>query len=51
MCLSIASYFSEQRPSVPVDNPNYVLASHERLPVHMDLPGSHCGERRQLNGQ
>ena len=36
MC--VASHFSDQRPSAPVDNRSYVLASHERLPVHVDLP-------------
>ena len=28
---------SEQHPSALVDNQSYVLASHKRLPVHMDL--------------
>ena len=36
MC--VASHFSDQRLSAPVDNRSYVLASHERLPVHVDLP-------------
>ena len=36
--ISIASHFSDQCPSAPVDNRSDILASHERLPVHMDLP-------------
>ena len=36
--------FSDQCPSVQVDNRSYVLASHERLPVHMDLPTSICAD-------
>ena len=35
--------FSDQCPSVQVDNRSYVLASHERLPVHMDLPTAETG--------
>ena len=31
------SHFSDQRPSAPVDNRSYILVSHERLPVHVDL--------------
>ena len=42
--LCIASHFSDQRPSAPVDNRSYVLASHQRLPVHMNLPSSYCGQ-------
>ena len=34
----IASHFSDQSPSAPVDNRSYVLASHERLPIRVDLP-------------
>ena len=33
----------KQRPSAPVDNRSYVLASHERLPVHVDLPTAEMG--------
>ena len=35
--LCIDSHFSDQRLSAPVDNQNYVLASHECLPIHVDL--------------
>ena len=43
MRVRIASHFSDQRPSAPVDNRSYVLASHERLPIHMDLPTAATG--------
>ena len=39
----LASHYSDQRPSGPVDNQSYVLASHERLPVHVDLPTAETG--------
>ena len=39
----LASHFSDQRPSAPVDNRSYVLASHERLPVHVDLATAETG--------
>ena len=42
--LCIASHlFLDQRPSALVDNQRYVLASHERLYVHMDLPTAVTG--------
>ena len=41
--LCIASHFSDQHLSALVDNGSYVLDSHERLPVHMDLRTAETG--------
>ena len=43
MHVLIASHFLDQGPSALVDNRSYVLASHEHLPVHMDLPTAETG--------
>ena len=52
LAISLACHFSDQRSSAPVDNRSYVLASHERLPVHVDLPTAETGvEPKAVKGR